>query len=110
MLCVVNGALIVRMSDSLERTTDTPLSGPSEKTPREGSDPEEEGEGGDGSGMRWEDGGLSVELQRGMETLRVSGELTDVTLRVQEQDFPCHRAVLAAASHYYRYMHTHSLP
>ncbi|CDQ60633.1 unnamed protein product [Oncorhynchus mykiss] len=92
------------MSDSLERTTDTPLPGPSEKTPREGSDPEEEGEGGDGSGMRWEDGGLSVELQRGMETLRVSGELTDVTLRVQEQDFPCHRAVLAAASHYYRAM------
>uniref|UniRef100_A0A6Q2YQ18 BTB domain-containing protein n=2 Tax=Esox lucius TaxID=8010 RepID=A0A6Q2YQ18_ESOLU len=101
------GSRGVRMSDSLERTTDSPLSRPLEKAPGETSDPgQEEGEeeGGDGDGMRWEDGGLSVELQRGMETLRVSGELTDVTLRVQEQDFPCHRAVLAAASYYYRAM------
>ncbi|KAL0963626.1 hypothetical protein UPYG_G00308770 [Umbra pygmaea] len=92
------------MCDSLERTTDTPQ--PQSPAPTEGSKPGEEVEevGSDGAGMRWEDGGLSVELQRGMETLRVSGELTDVTLRVQDQDFPCHRAVLAAASYYYRAM------
>ena len=51
----------------------------------------------------WEDGGLASELQRGMETMRLSGQLTDVTLSVQGEDFPCHRAVLAAASNYFRY-------
>ncbi|KAJ8013131.1 hypothetical protein DPEC_G00050110 [Dallia pectoralis] len=99
------------MSDTLETTTDTPLFRPLDKAPDETSNlgPEagekrEDDDGGDGGEMRWEDGGLSVELQRGMETLRLSGELTDVTLRVQGQDFPCHRAVLAAASYYYRAM------
>ncbi|XP_071783147.1 kelch-like protein 6 [Centroberyx gerrardi] len=88
------------MSDSLERTTDCPLPPPGDV-----SNPEEEkGNVGGLSELCWEDGGLPVELQKGMETLRVSGELTDVTLCVQGQDFSCHRAVLAAASHYFRAM------
>lgn len=86
------------MSDSLERTTDCPL-------PFLGnnSSPGEERENQTGlDELRWEDGGLPVELQRGLETLRVNRELTDVVLCVQGQDFPCHRATLAAASQYFR--------
>ncbi|XP_071374471.1 kelch-like protein 6 [Centroberyx affinis] len=88
------------MSDSLERTTDCPLPLPGDVSNLE----EEKGNVGGSSELCWEDGGLPVELQRGMETLRMSGELTDVTLCVQGQDFSCHRAVLAAASHYFRAM------
>ncbi|XP_023271689.1 kelch-like protein 6 [Seriola lalandi dorsalis] len=88
------------MSDSLERTTDCPL-------PFLGDDssPNEERESPTRtSEIRWEDGGLPVELQRGMETLRVNRELTDVILSVEGHDFPCHRAILAAASQYFRAM------
>ena len=35
-----------------------------------------------------------------MNSLRKSGTLCDVTLRVQQQDFPAHRVVLAACSDY----------
>ncbi|KAF7654152.1 hypothetical protein LDENG_00073500 [Lucifuga dentata] len=84
------------MCDLLERTTDHP-------SPDSGPDEENRDMGGT-SELQWEDAGLPVELQRGMEMLRVNGELTDVILHVQGQDFPCHRAVLAAASHYFRAM------
>ncbi|XP_028831846.1 kelch-like protein 6 [Denticeps clupeoides] len=50
------------------------------------------------------DTGLPVELQNGLEALRLEGSLTDVTLHVQGTDFPCHRVVLAASSHYFRAM------
>lgn len=86
------------MSESLERTTDGPL--PllvDESSPDEGRNSLT-----GSSELRWEDGGLPVELQRGMETLRVNKELTDVVLCVQGHDFLCHRAILAAASHYFR--------
>lgn len=86
------------MSGSLERTTDYPLSLLGDE-----SSPKEERRNASGvSELHWEDGGLPIELQRGMETLRVNRELTDVILRVQGHDFPCHRAILAAASHYFR--------
>lgn len=88
------------MSDSLvERATDCPLS-----PLREESSPnEEKGSAAVASSeLYWEDGGLAVELQRGLKTLRVNRELTDVTLCVQGQEFPCHRAILAAASQYFR--------
>lgn len=88
------------MSDSLERTTDCPLLLLGE----ESSVNEEKGNVTGTSELSWEDGGLPVELQKGMETLRVNRELTDVTLCVQGHDFPCHRAILAAASHYFRAM------
>lgn len=88
------------MSDSLERTTDCPL-----PLLENESSQEEETDGlTSSSELRWEDGGLPVELQRGMETLRVSRELTDVVLCVDGHDFPCHRVVLAAASQYFRAM------
>ncbi|XP_035030727.1 kelch-like protein 6 isoform X1 [Hippoglossus stenolepis] len=88
------------MSDSLERTTDCPLT-----LLGDDSRPDEEKESLTGAEeLCWEDGGLPVELQRGMETLRVNSELTDVILRVQGQDFACHRAILAAASQYFRAM------
>ncbi|KAF0026528.1 hypothetical protein F2P81_021265 [Scophthalmus maximus] len=88
------------MSDSLESTTDDHL-------PLIGDDcsPDEERENQTGaSELCWEDGGLPVELQRGMETLRVNSELTDVILKVEGHCFPCHRAILAAASQYFRAM------
>ncbi|XP_047456466.1 kelch-like protein 6 [Mugil cephalus] len=88
------------MSESLERTTDCPLSVLEDET----SLGEEKGSIAGASELCWEDGGLPVELQRGMETLRVNRELTDVTLCVQGHDFPCHRAILAAASQYFRAM------
>ena len=55
----------------------------------------------DGS-VKFEDSGLPQQLQDGLQSLRLDGFLTDVTLSVQGQLFPCHRAVLAAASLYFR--------
>lgn len=87
------------MSESLERTTDCPV--PPE---RGGGSPEDAADSlADLGPLCWKDGGLPAELQRGMENLRVNRELTDVVLSVQGSDFPCHRAVLAAASQYFRY-------
>ncbi|KAM4559421.1 kelch-like protein 6 [Odontesthes bonariensis] len=88
------------MSDSLERTTECPLSPPGE----ESSLNEDKENVADLSELCWQDGGLPVELQRGMESLRVNKELTDVTLCVQGHSFHCHRAILAAASQYFRAM------
>ncbi|XP_032386215.1 kelch-like protein 6 [Etheostoma spectabile] len=88
------------MSESLERTTDCPL-----PLSADDSNPDEEKDSLTGSSeLCWEDGGLPMELQRGMETLRVNKELTDVVLCVQGHDFLCHRAILAAASQYFRAM------
>lgn len=86
------------MSNSLETTTDCPLPLPEDDSGPDGG----RGDVTSSSELRWEDGGLPVELQRGMETLRVNRELTDVTLCVEGHDFPCHRAILAAASQYFR--------
>ncbi|KAM9801799.1 kelch-like protein 6 isoform 1-T1 [Syngnathus typhle] len=83
------------MSDSLERMTECPLS-----LAEEDAGPDKEC----GTEYRWEDGGLPAALQRGMEDLRVNLELTDVVVCVQGRDFPCHRAILAAASQYFRAM------
>lgn len=85
------------MSDTLEMTTDS-----IQPVPGAENDPNEDGESVATTNLYWEDSGLPLELQKGMENLRVNGELTDVTLNVQGQDFPCHRAVLAASSHYFR--------
>lgn len=86
------------MTDSLEKTSDCPVSiqggEPSHDEDRENVE--------DLSELHWEDGGLAVEIQKGLETLRVNRELTDVVLCVQGHDFPCHRAILAAASQYFR--------
>ncbi|XP_026869845.2 kelch-like protein 6 [Electrophorus electricus] len=55
------------------------------------------------------DTGLSEQLQSGLQSLRLEGCLTDVTLHVQGQNFPCHRAVMAAASLYFRAMFCNDL-
>ncbi|KAI5629181.1 kelch-like protein 35, partial [Silurus asotus] len=36
-----------------------------------------------------------------LNVFRKSGTFTDVVLRAEEQEFPCHRAVLCASSHYF---------
>src|SRR5664279_3792585 len=46
---------------------------------------------------------------RGFQVLRESCELFDVTLSVEGQEFPCHKALMAAASEYFRCLFTTSL-
>uniref|UniRef100_A0AAV2JXK4 BTB domain-containing protein n=1 Tax=Knipowitschia caucasica TaxID=637954 RepID=A0AAV2JXK4_KNICA len=87
------------MSDSLETTTDT-----SALSAASGAENDVIGDERETSDLCWEDAGLPVELQKGMDNLRLNRELTDVVLSVQGEDFPCHRAILAAASHYFRAM------
>ena len=55
-----------------------------------------------GDKVKFDDTGLSLILQNGLETLRVENALTDVILCVDIQEFSCHRVVLAAASNYFR--------
>lgn len=52
--------------------------------------------------VKFNDIGLSMVLQNGLENLRLENSLTDVTLRVGSMHFSCHRVVLAAASNYFR--------
>ncbi|KAL2097896.1 hypothetical protein ACEWY4_007103 [Coilia grayii] len=54
--------------------------------------------------LLFDDSGLPLQLQSGLEALRLESSLTDVTLQVQGVDFPCHRVVLAAASQYFKAM------
>ncbi|XP_066273213.1 kelch repeat and BTB domain-containing protein 8-like isoform X4 [Branchiostoma lanceolatum] len=46
------------------------------------------------------------EVLRGLNKLRKRAELTDVVLEVEGRCFPCHRAVLASCSPYFRTMFT----
>lgn len=55
-----------------------------------------------GDKVKFDDTGLSLILQNGLETLRGENALTDVILCVDIQEFSCHRVVLAAASNYFR--------
>ncbi|KAM6223414.1 kelch-like protein 6 isoform 3-T3 [Rhynchocyon petersi] len=59
--------------------------------------------------VKFDDTGLSLILQNGLETLRVEDALTDVILCVDIQEFSCHRVVLAAASNYFRAMFCNDL-
>lgn len=58
-----------------------------------------------GDKVKFDDTGLSLILQNGLDTLRVENALTDVILCVDIQEFSCHRVVLAAASNYFRSAH-----
>ncbi|XP_078685694.1 kelch repeat and BTB domain-containing protein 2-like [Branchiostoma floridae x Branchiostoma belcheri] len=46
------------------------------------------------------------DVLRGLNELRERAELTDVVLEVEGRSFPCHRAVLASCSQYFRRMFT----
>ncbi|MGH0116604.1 UNVERIFIED_CONTAM: hypothetical protein FKN15_014804 [Acipenser sinensis] len=59
--------------------------------------------------VKFDDSGLSSQLQVGLENLRLENSLTDVTLCVDGMEFPCHRVVLAAASNYFRAMFCNDL-
>ncbi|KAK6478499.1 kelch-like protein 6 [Huso huso] len=59
--------------------------------------------------VKFDDSGLSSQLQIGLENLRLENSLTDVTLYVDGMEFPCHRVVLAAASNYFRAMFCNDL-
>ncbi|VFV45494.1 kelch-like protein 6-like [Lynx pardinus] len=62
-----------------------------------------------GDKVKFDDTGLSLILQNGLDTLRVENALTDVILCVDIQEFSCHRVVLAAASNYFRAMFCNDL-
>ncbi|XP_072544669.1 kelch-like protein 6 isoform X2 [Salminus brasiliensis] len=96
------------MGDSVEKSSDGPR-------PVEGSgghidilETLSEGRLENGS-VNFEDSGLPQHLQDGLQSLRLDGFLTDVTLNIQGHLFPCHRAVLAAASLYFRAMFCNDL-
>ncbi|KAH0623864.1 hypothetical protein JD844_007035 [Phrynosoma platyrhinos] len=59
--------------------------------------------------LKFDDTGLSMVLQNGLENLRLENSLTDVTLCVGSMNFSCHRVVLAAASNYFRAMFCNDL-
>ncbi|XP_040283846.1 kelch-like protein 30 isoform X2 [Bufo bufo] len=48
----------------------------------------------------------SDSILAGLQSLRFNPQLSDVTLRVQGREFPCHRAVLALCSQYFHAMFT----
>jgi hypothetical protein len=45
----------------------------------------------------------SVDRGQQLETLRLAGQLTDVTILVEGMRVPAHKLVLALHSHYFRY-------
>ncbi|XP_015493739.1 kelch-like protein 6 isoform X2 [Parus major] len=59
--------------------------------------------------VKFDDTGLSLVLQNGLENLRLENSLTDVILCVDSREFSCHRVVLAAASNYFRAMFCNDL-
>uniref|UniRef100_G3UPM3 Kelch like family member 6 n=1 Tax=Meleagris gallopavo TaxID=9103 RepID=G3UPM3_MELGA len=62
-----------------------------------------------GEKIKFDDTGLSLVLQNGLENLRLENSLTDVILCVDSREFSCHRVVLAAASNYFRAMFCNDL-
>ncbi|XP_017538140.1 kelch-like protein 6 isoform X2 [Pygocentrus nattereri] len=96
------------MGDSVEKSSDGPQPGESYQGCADLLETLSEGRLEDGS-VRFEDSGLPQQLQDGLQSLRLDGFLTDVTLSVQGQLFPCHRAILAAASLYFRAMFCNDL-
>ncbi|XP_065531582.1 kelch-like protein 6 isoform X2 [Lathamus discolor] len=62
-----------------------------------------------GEKVKFDDTGLSLVLQNGLENLRLENSLTDVILCVDSREFSCHRVVLAAASNYFRAMFCNDL-
>ncbi|XP_029472444.1 kelch-like protein 6 isoform X1 [Rhinatrema bivittatum] len=66
-------------------------------------------ENSNGERIQFDDAGLALVLQNGLENLRLENSLTDVILCVDNKEFSCHRVVLAAASNYFRAMFCNDL-
>ncbi|KAG7457085.1 hypothetical protein MATL_G00242790 [Megalops atlanticus] len=97
------------MEDLVEKSQSGPERRAYEGEPAGGPAATLESSSGEEGRVEFDDSGLSSELQGGLERLRLESSLTDVTLHVQGEDFPCHRVVLAAASHYFRAMFCNDL-
>nr|KAF6477791.1 kelch like family member 6 [Molossus molossus] len=94
------------MGDMVEKSLEEPLAPPTDEPSQKTGDLVEilnEDK------AKFDDTGLSLILQNGLETLRVENALTDVILCVDIQEFSCHRVVLAAASNYFRAMFCNDL-
>ena len=87
------------MDDVVEKSLEGPLASSTDEPPEKRGDLVEIL---NGDKVKFDDKGLSLILQNGLETLRVENALTDVILCVDIQEFSCHRVVLAAASNYFR--------
>lgn len=87
------------MGDVVEKSLEGPLAPPMDEASQKRGDLVEIL---NGDKVKFDDTGLSLILQNGLDTLRMENALTDVILCVDIQEFSCHRVVLAAASNYFR--------
>lgn len=87
------------MGEVVEKSLEGPLAPPTDEPSQKRGDLVELL---NGDKVKFDDAGLSLILQNGLETLRLENSLTDVILCVDIQEFSCHRVVLAAASNYFR--------
>ncbi|ELK00747.1 Kelch-like protein 6 [Pteropus alecto] len=94
------------MGEVVEKSLEGPLAPPTDEPSQKRGDLVELL---NGDKVKFDDAGLSLILQNGLETLRLENSLTDVILCVDIQEFSCHRVVLAAASNYFRAMFCNDL-
>lgn len=87
------------MGDTVEKSSEEPLVSLDNDCSRKMGDLVEVS---NGEKVKFDDTGLSMVLQNGLENLRLENSLTDVILCVDSIEFSCHRVVLAAASNYFR--------
>lgn len=88
------------MSDSVEKSSDSPAQ--MESTGAGGLTNTPLQERLDDESVIFNDTSLSAQIHAELQGLRLDHCLTDVVLSVQDEKFSCHRAVLAAASLYFR--------
>ncbi|KYO40429.1 kelch-like protein 6 [Alligator mississippiensis] len=94
------------MGDTVEKSSEEPLVSLDNDCSRKMGDLVEVS---NGEKVKFDDTGLSMVLQNGLENLRLENSLTDVILCVDSIEFSCHRVVLAAASNYFRAMFCNDL-
>ncbi|XP_038068952.1 kelch-like protein 24 [Patiria miniata] len=59
--------------------------------------------------VRFQDTSQSAEILPNLNKMRKQGQLTDTTVHVGSQSFPCHRAILACCSEYFLAMFSNDL-